>query len=52
MTSTEVAQQEAQVPALASTPSLEIEASDVALPRLYLGQFMSKHVQERRVPAG
>jgi len=53
MTSTEVAQQEeAQVPALASTPSLEIEANDIALPRLYLGQFMRKHVQERRVPAG
>lgn len=41
-----------QVPALADTPSLEIEANDVALPRLYLGQYMSKHVQERRVDAG
>jgi hypothetical protein len=52
MTGSEVATQAGQVPALASTPSLEIEASDVALPRLYVGQYMSKHVQERRVPAG
>lgn len=53
MTGSEVATTDkAQVPALASTPSLEIEANDVALPRLYLGQFMSKHVQQQRVPAG
>lgn len=49
---TEVAKTEAAVPALANTPALELTADDVALPRVYLGQFMSAHVQEKRVPSG
>jgi len=41
------------VPALAPTPSIEIDsADDIALPALKLGQFMNDHVQEGRVPAG
>lgn len=40
------------VPALVSTPSVELTAEDVALPSIKLGQFMSDHVQEDRVPAG
>jgi hypothetical protein len=50
--STEVAPAPSAVPALVSTPALEITAEDVALPRIYLGQFMSGHVQEQTVPAG
>jgi hypothetical protein len=42
----------ASVPALAPTPSIELSAEDVALPTIKLGQFMSDHVQEDRVPAG
>jgi len=53
MASTEVAEREAaQVPALRPTPALEIEAQDIALPRLYIGQFMSKAVQDQIVKAG
>lgn len=40
------------VPALVQTPSVELTAEDVALPTIKLGQFMSDHVQEDRVPAG
>lgn len=40
------------VPALVQTPSVELTAEDVALPTIKLGQFMSDHVQEGRVPAG
>lgn len=43
---------EPAVPALVSTPSVELTAEDVALPTIKLGQFMSDHVQEDRVPAG
>jgi len=51
--STEVATTEpASVPALAATPSVELTAEDVALPSIKLGQYMSDHVQEDRVPAG
>jgi hypothetical protein len=45
-------QQGSQVPALANTPAMEIGSEDVALPRLYIGQYMSDHVQEERVKAG
>jgi hypothetical protein len=41
-----------QVPALIRTPALTITAEDVALPRLYIGQFMSKAVQEQLVKMG
>lgn len=50
--STEVSTTSTSVPALANTPALEISAEDVALPRIYLGQHMSEHVQESRVPYG
>jgi hypothetical protein len=51
-TGTDVATTGGAVPALAPTPAVEVTAEDVALPRLYLGQFSSEHVQEGRVPAG
>lgn len=44
--------EKAAVPALVQTPSVELTAEDVALPTIKLGQFMSDHVQEDRVPAG
>lgn len=50
---TQVAKQEkAAVPDLVRTPAFEITAEDVALPRLYIGQYMSNHVQEKIVAAG
>lgn len=53
MASKAVAEREApQVPALRPTPALEIEAQDIALPRIYIGQYMSKAVQEQLVKAG
>lgn len=42
----------ASVPALVTTPALEIEASDVQLPRLYIGQFSSDQVQDEKVKVG
>lgn len=50
--STEVATAPSAVPALVNTPALELTAEDVALPRVYLGQFSSGHVQDGNVPAG
>ena len=48
MTGTEVTEAvKGGVPALAHQPSLEIEAEDVALPRMYLGQFTSDHVKDK-----
>jgi hypothetical protein len=53
MTSQALATNEsAAVPDLVRTPALTITAEDVALPRLYIGQFMSKAVMERLVEAG
>jgi hypothetical protein len=52
MASTEVAVSTPSVPALVSTPSVEITAEDVLLSRIYIGQFMSSHVQEQQVKAG
>lgn len=51
--SKEVAVKEtASVPALVTTPALDITAEDVALPRIYLGQFMSQAVKDGLVKAG
>lgn len=48
MTSTEVTEAtKGSVPALIHQPALEIEAEDVALPRMYLGQFTSDHVKDK-----
>jgi hypothetical protein len=44
--------QAAGVPALAPTPANELSGEDIALPSIKLGQFMSDHVQEDRVPKG
>lgn len=52
MPSTEVAKATSAVPALVSTPALEIDSGDVALPRIKVGQFMSSHVQEQLVKPG
>lgn len=51
-TSQSLEKQSGGVPDLVRTPALEIEAEDIALPRLYLGQYMSAHVQEDRVEPG
>lgn len=50
--SKEVAEKKDAVPALAPTPAFDIGTEDVALPRVYLGQYMSDHVKEDRVPKG
>jgi hypothetical protein len=52
MSSQAVAQRDSQVPDLVRTPALTITAEDVALPRLYIGQFMSKAVQDQLVKPG
>lgn len=49
---TAVAKVESQVPELVRTPANEITAEDIALPRIYLGQFMSQAVQDGLVKAG
>lgn len=49
---TAVAKRESKVPALASTPALEITSDDIALNRVYLGQFMSGAVKEQLVKPG
>lgn len=49
---TAVAKREAAVPDLVRTPALTITAEDIALPRIYLGQFMSQAVQDGLVKAG
>lgn len=51
--SADVATQEpASVPALVTTPAVELTADDIALPKVKLGQFMSGHVKDGIVPAG
>jgi hypothetical protein len=51
--STEVAETTgAGVPALVSTPAIEIDAGDVALPRVYIGQYSSDQVVDKRVEFG
>lgn len=53
MTSKAVAtRDEAQVPDLIRTPALTITADDIALPRIYIGQYMTGAVQEGLVKAG
>lgn len=42
----------AQVPDLVRTPALEITAEDVALPRIYLGQYMTEAVKHKLVDFG
>lgn len=49
---TEVQKAESALPALVTTPALEITAEDIALPRIYIGQFMSDAVKEGYVKAG
>ena len=52
-TKTEVEQTSpAQVPALYSPPPLDITSDDIALPRIYIGQFMSQHVKDKAVNVG
>lgn len=51
--SKEVDKQETSVPALTPTPSsFDIGTEDVALPRVYLGQYSGEHVKKERVPKG
>lgn len=52
MTSQAVAKRESSVPDLVRTPASTITADDIALPRIYIGQFMSAAVQEGLVTAG
>ena len=47
-----VATAKSAVPALATTPALEIGAEDIALPRLYIGQYMSDAVKDRNIDVG
>jgi hypothetical protein len=52
--STDVATQASALPELAATPAAlgNIDGSDIALPRLYKGEYQSGHVQEELVKAG
>jgi hypothetical protein len=52
MSSKAVEKVQQSVPDLVQTPALQLTAEDVALPRLYIGQFMSKAVQEGNVKMG
>ena len=53
MASASVATRETpSVPDLVRTPALTITAEDVALPRIYIGQFMSSAVQDGLITAG
>lgn len=52
MTSQAVSRRESQVPDLRPTPATQLTAEDIALPRVYLGQFMSRAVQDGLVRAG
>lgn len=47
-----VATAKSAVPALVTTPALEIGAEDIALPRLYIGQYMSDAVKDRNIDVG
>lgn len=50
--STEIAERPDNLPALSPTPALDIDGSDISLPRLYLGQDMSGAVQSKNVNKG
>jgi hypothetical protein len=52
MTSEVATRATSQVPDLVRTPALEITAEDIALPRIYIGQYMSRAVQEQLVKPG
>lgn len=52
MTNSEVAKKESTVPALVTTPALEIDGGDIALPKLYLGQALSEAVTAELVKQG
>lgn len=47
-----IEQSASKVPDLVRTPALDITAEDVALPRLYIGQYMSTAVQEKLAGPG
>lgn len=49
---TAVTKRESAVPDMVRTPALTITSDDIALPRVYIGQFMSAAVQEGLVTAG
>jgi hypothetical protein len=50
--SKEVAERPSAVPDLVHKPKFEITSEDIALPRIYLGQYSGDAVKERRVDAG
>lgn len=52
MASKAVAETSSAVPAMVHRPALEIDGGDIALPRLYIGQFMSDAVKDGIVKAG
>lgn len=52
MTGKAVAENKSAVPAMVHRPALEIDGGDIALPRLYIGQFMSDAVKDGIVKAG
>lgn len=52
MASKAVAETRSAVPAMVHRPALEIDGGDIALPRLYIGQFMSDAVKDGIVRAG
>lgn len=53
MAGKEVASAEApQVPALAPTPATNITADDIAIPRIYVGNYMSEAVKQQLVKFG
>jgi hypothetical protein len=52
MTGTAVAPAPSNLPALVPTPANTITSDDIALPRVYIGQFMSQHVQDKVVNPG
>lgn len=52
MASKEVSEVKSSVPAMVHRPALEIDGGDVALPRLYIGQFTSDAVKQGLVKAG
>lgn len=52
MTGKSVAEAKSSVPALVHRPAMEIDGGDVALPRLYIGQFTSDAVKSQLVAPG
>jgi hypothetical protein len=52
MASKAVERASTQVPDLVRTPAMTLTSDDIALPRIYIGQFMSAAVQGQLVKAG